>query len=151
MKLATFFLFLALVGCTDLGQTPEWQQTQDIVLANPTSFRIDDWPRGDYIIESSTLHGDLLKLKISVSGSEPKSIQLVAWNYFLESSPVQAEAILSFTPRPSMNTRTTCDVTFDLSPLKREWQRMYRRSSGVMMFGIRYRELPPRLAVRYTF
>ena len=151
MKPTTILMLLALAGCADLGQTPVWQQTQDIVLAEPTRFQIGEWPLGDYNIESSTLDGDYLKLKISVSGGVPKSIQLVAWNYFLESDPVQAYAILSFEPTPNMNGRTTCDVTFNLSPLKRRWQQGYQASSGVIWFGIWYQEVHPRLAVRYAF
>lgn len=150
MRFTTLIVSLALVGCTDLGQAPEWQETQNVILVSQSSFQPDQWPTGDYNIESAVLEGDLLKLKVTLPGNPPTRFRLVAWNY-LETAPVQVYALLSFEARPAVDKRSACDLAFDLTPLKTWWQIGYQHPSGVIVFGIWYQESRPRLAVRYTF
>jgi len=144
-------LFVAFVGCNNnperiLGSAPPI----DIVLADPTSFDSAQWPAGQYILQSAALEGDILSLRVRCSTQSPADFQLVAWNYWLESNPVQVYAFLSFQPDTVNAGAAEVTVAFNLAPLKEAYRAAYQTQSGVIRFHVRYLE-PSRAELRYEF
>ena len=144
-------LLVVLAGCNNSSDsTDNFSQPKNIVLANPVKFDSTQWSMGEYNLQSATLKGDILTLNVSCSGNSPKDFELVAWNYWLETDPVQAYALLSFKP-DTINTGSVVRVlTFDLTPLKKAYNASYRSQSGVIIFRLRYLE-PSRVELRYEF
>lgn len=151
MKQLIVISLIALLSCSDLGLPPVTQQSGAIILATPRDFDCEKWPVGNYSIQSSSLEGDLLKLSITCFGSLPRHFELIAWNYWLESNPVQVYAVLSFRSENPTAGSTKYDLTFDLSPMKEQWRHCYGQQTGTIAFGIWCKESRPRLAVWYDF
>jgi hypothetical protein len=119
-------------------------------MADPAHFDSTQWVRGEYDIQAATITGDVLNLTVSCSGTSSKDFELVAWNYWMESSPVKADALLSFKPDTATPGSATRTPSFDLTPLKKAYSDSYRRQSGVVILRLKYLE-PPRVSLRYEF
>jgi len=131
-------LVLMLGGCdlvpensARLAQT----DVDEIVMADPVDFVREDWPSGTYDVEKAEIEGDVLHLRVSYSGCGEHDFELVAWNYFMESHPVQAYALLAH-EREACEALFERDLEFDLTPLKRAYQDSYGMS-GTIILGIR--------------
>ncbi len=86
----------------------------------------------DYIIDPYTVNdvymiGDALKLNVSYGGGcEEHKFALQAYNYFLESIPVQADILLSHDSNGDLcEAYLTEDMYFDLTLLKNEFNKAY--------------------------
>lgn len=120
----------------------------EIVMADPLDFDRGDWPSGTYNVEKAELEGDVLHLRVSYSGCRESEFALVAWNYFMESYPVQAYALLAH-EQGDCEAFFRNDLDFDLTPLKRAYKNSYGRP-GTILLSIRDRG-ETFATVRYEF
>ena len=71
--------------------------------------------RAIHIFSNSNIDGDTLQLTVSYSGGcEEHEFKLVAWNYFLESNPVQAHVLLAHNANGDLcrgGSRKSCTST----------------------------------------
>ncbi len=136
-------------GCNNSSESISIvSQSKNIVMAS--NFDSTQWTRGEYNLQSATLKGDTLNLTVSCSGNSPKDFELVAWNYWMETSPVMADALLSFKPDTNNIGSVVRNLSFNLTPLRKAYSDSYRRQSGVIRFRLRYLE-PARIELRYEF
>ena len=144
-------LLLAFAGCNNTPEpTSSFSQPKNIILADPMNFDPTQWPMGEYTVQSVTLKGNILTLRVSCSSESPEDFELVAWNYWLESNPVQAHALLSFKPDTTTTDSVVRVLTFDLTPLRNAYSAVYRSQAGVISFHLRYLE-PSKVVLRYEF
>ncbi len=137
---------LFITGCngSDNGDT--------IILANGSSPR--DFALDPYSIEEAETVQDTLQLTVSYAGGcEEHQFGLVAYSYFLDSFPVQAQVLLTHDAYgDACEALLTETLVFDLSPLKEEYQRLYPDETGG---SIVLRLLDPKtaghLSVEYVF
>ncbi|MDM8523266.1 serpin family protein [Desulfococcaceae bacterium HSG8] len=117
-------IMTALKECGKLG-TSSSDTDSTVIMANGTLP--DDWDNDPYIIENSEIKGDEVRFSVHYSGGcETHEFKLVAWNYFLESYPVQAEILLAHDSNGDpCEAEIRKELTFDLSRLKDEYQKQY--------------------------
>jgi heat shock protein HslJ len=102
----------------------EYHSTKKALMANPNTYDPEEWPSGLFGIIDSEITADTLNLRIGYSGCGLHEMNLLFYNYFMESLPVQAYATISHPEEP-------CDAYFeteehyDLTPLKKEYQSSY--------------------------
>lgn len=126
----------------------EYSSIKKAIMANPTTFNKDDWPSGYHNVLESDIIDDTLHLRIGYSGCGTHELNLVFYNYFMESYPVQAYAMISHPEEP-------CDAYFeskesiDLIPLKNEYQ-VYYSEEGVIDISI-FRQYTKEIMLRYNF
>ncbi len=131
---------VAVAGCDMLPWLPSGSSdagTEAIIMADPADFDREDWPDGFYDVEEAEITGDILRLQVTYSGCREHDFDLVAWNYFMESHPVQAYALLAHDREPC-DMVLSAELRFDLTPLKDEYQRQYG-TSGVIDLSLRDR------------
>lgn len=138
---------LLSISCEQLVNF-DYDITSDIILAN--DLPANHWPQGEYILHSALLDGDILELEIGFRGNPSKNIKLVAYNYWLETFPVQVDVLLSFIPDSLGNGFKYQKRKFNLFPLKLAYKESYPRDSGKIMIVIRYPGTPNSL-ILYTF
>lgn len=118
-------------------------QYDPIILANGSNP--NEWDMDPYSIEDANIEGDILQVRVRYGGGcREHEFQLVAYSYFMESDPVQADILLSHNsnndPCFALLTET---LTFDLSPLKDEYLRMYPGDpDGTIILWLHYSNIP---------
>jgi hypothetical protein len=145
---ATLVIPLLLFGCSDPTSTTVAQLSTQIKLVPWDS--VEEWSTGPYDVDSFRISVDLLHLWIHSSPSINSSFTLVTHTGFAETSPVQSDALLSFTPGGDPSVTRSFLLLFDLTPLRRSWQRAYRRQSGEIWINLRF-GAPNRVTIPYTF
>ena len=110
--------------------------TSPFILAIGT--KPDDWEMNSYNLVSAYINGDTLFTRVVYGGGcEVHEIKLVAWNYFLESYPVQAKLLISHDSHgDACEALIRQENIFNLSLLKHEYQTAYRSSSGTIILDI---------------
>lgn len=109
----------------------------DIVLSNGTSpgdYRIDP-----YNLESVSIDGDSIYFTVSYSGGcKRHDFSLVAYNYFMESHPVQVSILLAHNSNEDACEAliTKSDLSFNLLPLKNEYIKSYGSSSDKIILRV---------------
>ena len=96
-----------------------------VILANGIG---SDYPvMHPYEINNTEIAGDTLKVQVTYSGGcKEHGFCLIAWNYFLESYPVQAKLLLSHNANKDYcDARITSELKIDLSPLREEYIKQY--------------------------
>ncbi len=96
-----------------------------VILANGIN---PDLPVMDpYEIDNAEFDGDTLKLKVSYSGGcKQHEFCLIAWNYFLESYPVQAQLLLTHNSNDDYcDAIIKSDLNIDMSTLKQKYIEQY--------------------------
>ena len=108
--------------------------SQDIVIDDSL---YQSAPRDPVTINNIWLIKDFLKFNISYGGGcEDHEFKLIATS-FMESYPVQVNIILSHEDNDD-----PCDMwitetyIFNLSPLKKSWQKSYNENSGIIIMNI---------------
>ena len=105
-------------------------QPRQVIMADPSDFDWDDQPHDYFTLKHIELENDTLEVEVGYSGCGPREFEMVFWNWFMESEPVQAYAMFSFRPED-------CDAwfedtfRFDLTPLKEEYQKYYSPSGAI--------------------
>lgn len=123
------------------GSLPEdWERNPYSVLVErndsivlPDESHPEDWEQNPYSMP--IIENDTLRVRVSYTGGgKAHEFSLIAWNYFLESYPVQAEILLSHNANgDSCEAVIKKTLAFDLSPLKNEYRRMYPNDSANKM------------------
>ncbi len=105
------------------------------------------WVTDPCAIEEAVTDGDTLRLTVSYGGGcEDHEFKLVAWNFFMESFPVQAGIEIAHNGNNDLcDAYITEELSFDLTPLKKEYQDQYPDAEGQIVLQI------GDLSVDYTF
>jgi hypothetical protein len=100
------------------------RQIASVILADLGEFNREAWANDPYSFQVARIEGDMLQLTVSYSGGcAEHQFNLVAWNYFLESNPVQAHVLLAHNGNDdACDAIIARDLRFDLSPLKEAYQ-----------------------------
>ena len=114
------------------------QQIGSVILADVEKFNRADWASDPYFFQTANIDGDTLQLTVSYSGGcKEHEFKLVAWNYFLESNPVQAHVLLAHNANGDLCRGWITEVLhFDLSPLKQVYQQLYS-DAGPLIVNLR--------------
>lgn len=102
----------------------EYASSKKAIIADPATFDMDEWPSGLFGIIDAEIEGDTLNLRIGYSGCGLHEMNLVLYNYFMESHPVQAFATISH-PEEPCDAYFETEERYDLTPLKEEYQKSY--------------------------
>jgi len=110
--------------------------SSSVILENGT--KLDDKRIDPYSVKDIFISYDSLVIKVTHGGGcEIHEFRLIAWNYFLESYPVQASLLLSHNScNDFCEALITKRLSFDLSPLKKEYYKFYNSSSGIIKLNI---------------
>lgn len=107
-----------------------------VLLTDLDTFDRESWDDGAYQVEMMSIEEDIVTLKVSYSGCGVKDLNMVFYNYFLESEPVQSYAFL-----PQINEACLAffsdEYSFDLAPLKDSFLEAYPGSGGSINISIR--------------
>ncbi|RKU21068.1 hypothetical protein C6499_22895 [Candidatus Poribacteria bacterium] len=103
----------------------------------------DTWGTDAYTINAATLQDDTLTINVSYGGGcETHAFTLVAEQRFLESFPVQLRVSLAHNANSdTCKALITEDYTFDLTPIKETYQKVYRTDEGTV--ALRLKDAPP--------
>lgn len=126
----------------------EYSSIKETIIANTVTFDTDEWPSGYHNVLESEIIADTLTLRIGYSGCGPHELNLVFYNYFMESLPVQAYAMISH-PEEPCDAYFETEENFDLTPLKKEFQESYGEE-GVIDISI-FRRDTKEVTLRYSF
>lgn len=154
------FCLLMLVGCTtdpDIDNHTVFVSSTDVppddpqlwgkvTVADPTR---NAWGTDTYVVNSPpSITGDVLTLEVSYSGGcESHDFTFITSGVFLESDPVQLQAVLAHDANAdNCEAWITQTYHFNVSPLKTRYQKAYRTETGTIVLGIK--GMP---AVVYTF
>lgn len=112
----------------------------------------DAWPGRPLTVDSLTLNGsDLTAYLTWGGGCQAHAIDLVFWNGFLESNPVQVSAVFAHDDRNDLCDALVFETRrFDLTPLRTAWEEAYGPGPGTIIIGAS----PPggqSTTVEYTF
>ena len=146
-----WILLIVFIECNDsAGVNSISSSSKKIILIDPIQYDSLKWSRGEFSIQSSKFEGDILLLNVECSGNIPKQFELIAYNYFLESDPVQADAILSFIPDTLNPGHSSHELSFDLRPLKNKHNELYGNISSTIILHIRISK-SSKVDLRYVF
>ena len=128
-------VLLAISACSE-------PSTEPVDAAFPTlSGGIADARQDALTVKDAMIDGDVLVMQVEYGGGcKDHLFALHLDGTFRESYPVQTGAMVSHNAQGD-----ACDalvqetLTFDLTPLKRMWQRAYKRLDGEMILGVGYR------------
>ena len=154
------FILLVLIGCAtdpDIdGKTvfissadvlpDDIQLWGEVTFADPTR---NAWGTDDYVVNSPpSITGDVLTLNVSYSGGcEAHEFTLITSGVFLESDPVQLQAVLAHNANgDSCEAWITETYHFNVSVLKTRYQQAYHTETGTIV--LRIKDIP---ALVYTF
>lgn len=154
------FCLLVLIGCAtdpDIDGKTVFVSAADVLpddtqlwgkvtFADPTR---NAWGTDDYVVnDPPSITGDVLTLNVSYSGGcEAHDFTLITSGVFLESDPVQLQAVLAHNANgDSCEAWITETYHFNVSPLKTRYQKAYRTETGTIV--LRIKGIP---ALVYTF
>lgn len=130
-----FFIAIVLqIGCEDNIQSPTLELVDSIIMADPFSFDREDWPDGHYSVLEASITDDILKLQVELMGSTETDFDLVCWNYWMESNPVQADALLAY--QDSDDAKKIVierELLFDLTPMKESYLETYGAGNVIIL------------------
>jgi hypothetical protein len=111
------------------------------------------WPADPLTLDSLAIEGSELVVRVSYGGGcEQHSVDLVFWNGFLESNPVQAEAILAHDARNDpCDAFITTTRRFDLSRLRDTFRDAYGSGSGTIIIQVSEPGSTERTSIEYRF
>ena len=120
-----------------------------VILANGTNP--DNLIMDSYTINKAEFNADTLNIKVSYNGGcKEHEFCLVAWNYFLESQPVQAYLFLSHNSNSDFcEARISSELSIDMTPLKQEFFNKYGVKSDSII--VRVLTSGDRLNLSYKF
>lgn len=115
-----------------------------------------NWPMDPYILDAARITGDTLVLRVDHGGGcRQHAFALVAWDGFLESVPVQVQAVLAHEDRDDpCDALVRSDLIFDLAPLRAAYSEAYRGEHGRLVLRLsnpRALAGPPLRTVLYEF
>jgi hypothetical protein len=108
-----------------------------MLIAPDTDF--SDWPSDAYTLGPAEAEGSTLRAEVSYGGGcRAHRMDLVAWGGWLESEPVQINALVTHDDGDDpCDAAITEERVFDLSPLARAWVEAYGPASGPIRINLR--------------
>ena len=136
-------------------QGPIVNQPDSIIMTDPFNFDRRDWPDGNYYVREASIVNDILKVRVELVQATENDPDLVCWNYWLESEPVQAHVLLAYEEQNgAKEVVSERELLFDLVPMKEAYQRSYRGwgAGNVIILGFRdpHHPQPTDAWVRYA-
>ncbi|MCY3722628.1 MAG: hypothetical protein OXG97_10440 [Candidatus Poribacteria bacterium] len=98
------------------------------------------WGTDTYVVnDPPSITGDVLTLNVSYSGGcKAHNFTLITSGVFLESNPVQLQAIIAHNANgDSCEAWVTETYHFNVSPLKTRYQKAYRTETGTIALNIK--------------
>ena len=91
-----------------------------------------------YIVNYAEFGSDTLNIEVTYGGGcKEHQFLLIAWNYFLESYPVQANLLLShYANGDACKALITSKLSFDMTPLRQEYSKLYGGENGSIILVI---------------
>jgi len=90
-----------------------------------------------YTVNRAEFDADTLNIEVSYSGGCKHEFCLIAWSYFLESNPVQANLLLSHNANEDYyEAWVTSKLSIDMTPLKQEYYNQYGTVSDSIIVRI---------------
>ncbi|MFX1255286.1 MAG: hypothetical protein ACFFCZ_27035 [Promethearchaeota archaeon] len=128
-------LYLGSLYLGDLSNDVVTIEVQDLIISESA---YETAPRDPFSSISADIDNDILKVKARYGGGcNEHDFALIASPGFMESNPVQANAVLSHDAHnDSCEALITQDLAFDLSPLKEAWQQAYQQTSGIILIHL---------------
>ena len=126
----------ALVDGTDnTGSKTALIKGRNLEFVDPVTFNRSDFPADAAEVVDASLVSDSLVLMIRHSGGcESHIYRLIAWNYWLESLPVQLHAILAHDDQDDpCDAIVTERVAFGLTTLRNEFFEAYAGPGDVVL------------------
>lgn len=115
----------------------------------PRPIQVDAPPIGDtpFDLEDVQIQGDVLKVKLSHGGgAAPHDFAMSRSGGFFETMPVQVDLKLSHDGHGDRAEAYVIEnLSFDLAPLKKEYQAAYRQEHGTIALNLGGK------SVQYTF
>ena len=156
----TLFCLWGFVGCAtdpDIDSSTVFISAEDVLpdntqlwgevtFADPTR---NAWGTDDYVVNGPpSITGDVLTLNVSYGGGcETHDFTLITSGVFLESDPVQLQAVLAHNANGDRCERWVTETYhFNVSALKARYQKAYRTETGTIVLSIK--DMP---ALVYTF
>jgi hypothetical protein len=146
MNRLLFWLIIAFIfqnGCKDYSQEPKDLEHLESIIMIDDLIRFDrqDWQDGHYSVIAASITDDVLKLSVEMMEAVDNTINLVCWNYFLESNPVQAYALLSYQGHDSAKkVEIERELLFDLTPMKEAYIQSYYGWGAGNIIILRFRD-----------
>lgn len=144
--LLTIFLSATLIFTTACVETDNV-----VILKNgssPDNYNVSS-------VQNLKVEKDQLSFDVEIYGCNTGTLKLVAFNYFMESLPVQAELLLDRTDfDDSCDGIWTEEVQFDLTPLKTAYQMAYTNGGdeGTIQLNVLTSKDPAKyISVDYDF
>lgn len=99
---------------------------------------LDDWPRDRALLRAVSMDGSHLTLEVEYAGGCGEHLfDLVAWNGWLESYPVQVGIVLVHDDRGDRcEALVREELVFDLGPLRRAYVDAYRETSATVVLRL---------------
>lgn len=145
MNRLLFWLIIAIIfqsGCKDYSQEPVLEPLESIIMIDDLiSFDRQDWQDGHYSVIAASITDDVLKLHVKMMEDTDNASKLVCWNYFLESNPVQAYALLSYQEHDSVKkVEIERELFFDLTKMKEVYIQSYYGWGAGNIIILRFRD-----------
>ncbi|MEX2473344.1 MAG: hypothetical protein WEA34_14235 [Gemmatimonadota bacterium] len=123
---------------TAIGHVATLSRGRVPVLVSPET-ELTDWPRDAYTLGSVEADGTTLRAEVSYGGGcRPHRMDLVTYGGWLESEPVQINALITHDDgNDPCDAFLTEERIFDLSPLARAWVEAYGPASGPIHINLR--------------
>ncbi|MEX0720478.1 MAG: META domain-containing protein [Balneolaceae bacterium] len=126
----------------------ESDSPKKVIMAHLDNFIRSNWADGGYHKLEADINKDTLSVELSYSGCGIHDLNIIFYNYFMESFPVQAYAVVAH-KNEACRAVFSSKERFDLTPLKKEYQRYYGDSEedvidisiwedGKTLYQIRY-------------
>jgi hypothetical protein len=110
--------------------------TNRVILSN--GFDSSSVIMDSYTVNYAEFDSDTLNIEVTYGGGcKEHQFLLIAWNYFLESYPVRANLLLSHNANgDACEALITSKLSFDMTPLKQEYSKLYRGENGSIILVI---------------
>ena len=134
-----FFFILLSNGCNHPGLTDiqyQFPESNSVIILNP--FAVRNFPMDTVKIDTAFVSVDTLVLTISYRGGFTKhQFAVYSDSGFFESDPVMSEIWLSHRANGDIGkTVITQTLQFDMSPLKRLYQKVYEEIHATIILEI---------------
>lgn len=117
-------------------EIPQSVDCGKVILAGgiDSSYPIMD----SYTVNHAEFDEDTLNIEVSYGGGcKEHGFCLIAWSYFLESNPVQANLLLSHNSNEdNCEAWVTSELSIDMTPLKQEYYNQYGTKSDSIIVRI---------------
>ena len=112
--------------------------TRLVIVRDASPATLQSWPTDPFVIDVVAVTGDVLTVMVHYAGGcRPHDFTLVIPAAFLESHPVQSNALLAHDAHDdACEAIISRSLVFDLSPLKAAFQQAYQQTTGTIRLNV---------------